>query len=825
MDDDQPGIDGSHARTVLSRDLPDLLVEFERKRGITLIEDQSKSQLEGFCEQFPDHRIDCDDLVNMITNLESAREPSEHDDMDDVESGSSHSHSQQSSASTDSRPMSPSELGVRSSTPPPAAHPFPRSQSHSVDATIGPCDVAHTPDLSPSRTRTSSASVAGDRSRDGSSGTRRESQIDTPAKDVLRGKGRAPPSSWQRPRPQALASSSRVRKTSDVSSSHSDGRLSSTSRPRKTSQPLEVPHTLEPGPVRSTSSGYVFPRATSPFYGDDSEWYADQHDRWNAERTRSVSSRAGSPEANSPAFQPFSSLGSPSIRQGMRLGPDGGDGGVGDGDDSQALERRYDALARTLQDKERHFEFTQNAHEATIADLESRVEHLQERIHGLTRSGDEMRQKEQRYLDEISRLEGDLAASQRRSDTAERVKDVMQQDLAYRETSIANLQGKINDLQERIAAAERDEAEHFDVQRAWDQDREQYRQQIEQLRGQVHDAGEKEAKLEQLESEKEALRVQLRDLHTELEEARRGSGFVTIDRGGQQSQPSTMSKKGGSSLGSELRGTWTQPQTGGDSPSTSQGGQRSQDNEEGIGSSDEEMDAGEGPNDIDASLESIVVTRTRRRRSRQNAVRTFQEVTTQTDAAEAGPSANVEADGDLPSYNEAALEKTIVERLHPNLVPGEHLSGDDEYAALVRALGMRCTTMEAMAQRRQQRIGSTAGSPNTSWLATTVELLPRPVKSLLHHQMRSGRRTSSRLLVQAVVVLLIGALLGHLLSSSSPAATTHHHHHYQIGATLEDGLAWHISNSLNLGLGASHVEYAPDPLDRKSPRAESAVPL
>lgn len=528
---------------------------------------------------------------------------------------------------------------------------------------------------------------------------------------------------------------------------------------------------------------------------------------------------------SSPAFQPFSSLGSPSIRQGMRLGPDGGDGGVGDGDDSQALERRYDALARTLQDKERHFESTQNAHEATIADLESRVEHLQERIHGLTRSGDEMRQKEQRYLDEISRLEGDLAASQRRSDTAERVKDVMQQDLAYRETSIANLQGKINDLQERIAAAERDEAEHFDVQRAWDQDREQYRQQIEQLRGQVHDAGEKEAKLEQLESEKEALRVQLRDLHTELEEARRGSGFVTMDRGGQQSQPGTMSKKGGSSLGSELRGTWTQPQAIGDSPSTSQRGQRSQDNEEGIGSSDEEMDAGEGPNDIDASLESIVVTRTRRRRSRQDAVRTFQEVTTQTDAAEAAPSANVEADGDLPSYNEAALEKTIVERLHPNVVAGEDFGGDDEYATLVRSLGMRCTTMEAMAQRRQQRTNSTADLPTSNWITTTVELLPRPVKSLIHHQMRSGRRTSSLLLVQAVVVLLIGTLLGHLLSGSSPASTTHHHHHYQIGATLEDGLAWHISNSLNLGLGASHVEYAPDPLDRKSPRAESAVPL
>lgn len=849
------------SRTVLCRDLPHLLQEFERKRGTALVEEESRTQLEEFCRQIPEQPIACDDLVKMILNLESALTLCSTDPLalSSSDRATTDDEDCASDSSRSSGPLSLSDLPSATSPIETSPRPFPRSQSESLDLTVSHRQHSRHPnhnrpnrtslsDLDSHRSRTSSTSaMESQRDSTGSRRTRRRSQIDSTAanttsedRDIFRGKGRAPPSSWQRPRPQALAA--RSRRTSDVSRSsdniaenQEDGSL--TLRYRQSSQPVDAAEHVGEEFTRSVSSGYVFPRTTSPGHTDE-KWYKEQEDYWErmsterVERARSNTSRAGSPELDSPSFQPFGALGStaspisPRIRQGLGTSASGRamyDNLTAETEAFGTLQRRYDNLVRTLQEKERSFESTQGIHETTIVELEAKVEELQERMHGVTRTNDEMRQKEQRYLDEISRLESDLATSQKRGDNAERIKEVMQQDLSYRETSIATLQGKITDLQERINAAERDEAEHFGRQQEWDHDREQYRSQLEDIRGQLQHALDKEARMEELDSEREALQAQVRDLHMELEEARRGSGFLPLG-GGMDSKPGTFSLKTGTSLGSELRDVWhAQPEV------------------------DQSLTTGdESGSDVDpdASLESVVITTTRRRK--QGSTKHFQEGSTQTDLAEPSHNTVGSSESSPPSYDEAATEKLITGRTHPNVATtteAEHLpliqhrllgilgidslassSAMQRYHVLSRHLGTRCTIFEDALVRSKKSPEVTDASMSTrrclssghfigNTASHVLNLLPKWARDGLVTSCKSRREErlfgpspSSRLIMAGSGILVVGVFMGKLLS---PGTT--HYHYYGSSGMMEDSLTWHLSNSLNLGLGSPHVEYASDP--------------
>ncbi|PWN28195.1 hypothetical protein BDZ90DRAFT_231954 [Jaminaea rosea] len=828
VDDDEdtkvgePSPSSPSLRTVALRDLPRLLNEFERKRGTPLVEDESRAQLEEFCQQMPDQTVACDDLAGMIFGLESARTATAAAPTSSSDDGESEDDAETSNSESSLSPSSTNNELPRADVP--------RSFSHSMDMTIGASGGPKSSSPSrPPRNRTTSASAA---------------DI-SPAKGIIKGKGsKAPPSSWSRPRPQALAG--RNRRTSETSQEIGD---------RRASQPYSGVASSDVGGYRSTSAGYVFPRASSP--GDD-EWYAEQHARHirnisNASRGASVGvgggggSRPASPELDHQSFHAFAALGSPIS---PAPGSAAGKSAAGEGAELESLQRRYDNLVRVLQEKERSFESTQNSQETTIADLDTQVEQLRERIHTLTKSNDEQRTKERRYLDEISRLEGDLATSQKRGDHAERVKEVMQQDLAHRETTIVNLQGKINDLLERVATAERDEADHYGRAQALGEEAEGLRTQIEQLRGQVRAAVEKEAKIEELESEREALRAQMRDLHLELEEARRGSGFLPAGQRGLSSQPSTIGGKAGASLGSELKGIFrgmSSVDETGDVPAEGSGGRgRDFDGEQTVTDSD----VGSSTTDPDASMESVVVTTTRRRRraaassseagGASSSSREYRETQSQTEQGTGS--------GHLapPSYDEAATEKIILERLHPApeagsgpLSPTSLVDVIDtatrkpdttlfsQYEAMAHKVGVRCTVLEDALRRQPTEAASGGGLTST-----ILQMLPPATQLRLRSiaQTTTGTRsadanrrskassvsTTQWFCIWTGSVMLVGVLIGMvLISQQSPSmlntATNQHgtqHDPWGLGVGLDSSLDWHTANSLNYGVGSTRIEYA-----------------
>jgi hypothetical protein len=485
-----------------------------------------------------------------------------------------------------------------------------------------------------------------------------------------------------------------------------------------------------------------------------------------------------------------------------------------DGSDSLAdLQRRYEHLARVLQEKERSFEDSQSYHESSIADLETRVESLQGRIHSLTKTGDEMKQKEQRYLDEISRLESDLATSQKKCETLERLRDMAQQETSARESSIVVLQGKVNDLQERITSMDREEAAHLDNEREWETDRDQYRKEIEKLRNDLRGALDKEAQIETLIIEKDALEAQLRALQNDLEEARSRSGFLSNGRGS-DSLPGTVSKR----LGRELAGALENIMD---------------ESVEDAGDAEfREATVGGAASDPDESLESVIVTTTRRRRVHQRTERTLTEIATQTETVEQESPTRPVDEPSPPTYDEAALEESVSARMHPacdknvNQATSElpsrtavtsvsNIFQDRDktrtlYDDLTRKVGLRCLVLEKALEEQAEAQGEVeTGSPSASpvprisrpagddsisrLLADSASrvrsCLPESLQAMWPHS--ATQDASFRLLVWGICVLAIGLLLGNLLSPRQQ----HIHYHGTTGGVHEDGASWTLMNT------------------------------
>lgn len=789
----------------------------------------------------------------MIENLQSASQDSaplpqqgrdeDQDPSDGGESDRATSSNSSASGTDEGHSMDPHPT---SSTPPrahsAASHtPFPSGNRQAGDETIVTASDSQ-------RSRTTSASAAQGRvsSKDPTSKRERhKSSANAPGsgasdREILKGKGGAPPSSWSRPRPQALAlrsgranSITSASLDSDPASGDIDGEESGSPAPqakryRQTSQPVSSTPEMgsdsfssPQGVPRSVSSGYVFPRATSPGMGDDS-WYADQEQRWErgsevgATSARSPVARSFSPGLESPitgggGYQAFGALSPTSPRAGVSRSTSHNDdfwatqqyqAGV---DELQSLQRRYDNLARVLQEKERNFESTQSLHETTIADLETKVEGLEDRNHTLTKSSDEMKQKEQRYLDEISRLEGDLSVSVKRCEGLERTRDVMTEDLNRREQTITGLQGKINELQERISSAELDEAEHFRHQHDWEQDRDQYREELDSLRRQVGEAHEELAKMKELESEREALQSQLRQLHADLEEARRNSGFLQVNPRGSTFLPTSLSKV----LGAELDSVFG---------STASRLPEHQEEEEEEVNDDPEQDRA----DPDESGESIIVTTTRRRRKRQDGSlpvstdsQSLVDTSTQT---EKGSSLETEltrplTEGLPPTYDEAAMEQAVVARLHPaskgGLAEADTIDRRSVAAGFSALLGLTDQLTED-AQDLQAEYDSVVDGTEIRCRVMEDAIKERKSRSRQHRRRRASARNWQRLLSYlsaeqqqpantgnllfcGLTTMALGVLLGSILSGSNGKT---YYHHWPSGV-MEDGLSWQMSNTLS----------------------------
>ncbi|CAO1627536.1 unnamed protein product [Sympodiomycopsis kandeliae] len=777
-----------HSRVVLSGDLPHLLSEFEKQRMSPLVDDDSRAQLEDFCQQVPDKPVTCDDLIKMITSLQNAQAEEDHDEeLPEQETDQHHSEPERDDddnlTSSASSAASSSDAGhtndksqrARASTPPRLAttsspKPFPHNNSSQAadfkeDVQAGLADdlqsglraPSRASDTAVQRSRTSSASAAQSRVTQDEQSKKRErhrSTVDAASKlgaldrEILKGKGRAPPSSWSRPRPQALAA--RSRRTSSAASSSfgsEDGgtpdRENSSpvpNRQRQTSQPIAAtPETDEfsfTGVPRSASSGYVFPRAMSPAVGDDT-WYQEQEERWERgsdHRARSPSLRGHSPALDSPgpsgsyqAFSALSNLDPTSPRQGVPRSIShnadfwaSNSAAAAANEELEAVQRRYDNLARVLQEKEKTFEGDRSHYETLIADLESKVETIQEDMHSLGKTSDDMKQRERKYLDEISRLEGDLALSQRRGDGLESARSVMHDDLLNRETTITTLQGKINDLQERVRSADVDEAEHFRREEDWNRDLDQYRQDLDDARQQLRQAFDRNAKMDVLESDCESLRAQLRDARSDLEEARRNSGFLPVR--GLKSAPSSMSKRLGSEL-ANVFGSGIGDLSGSMRPS--HGPSEDLDRVGEVEDQEEVMrsaDHSGGEEEADASSESVIITTTRRRRRHGDAtagdkttVRDFVETCTQTDDVEdqgtcddgtvEATSSGATVEALPPTYDEAAMEKAIIARLHP--------ATQDKSTPEAVQSESRSTTTTTMAKRPKLEASSVMGGFST----------------------------------------------------------------------------------------------------------------
>lgn len=319
----------------------------------------------------------------------------------------------------------------------------------------------------------------------------RRKSIDPENREVLRGKGKlqAPPSAWSRPKPQALANREkerereRQRKLSDASSLGSpdhpqnsplvdrdyDGHAAlglgrppppGGARQRLSSQPTmsvareelaATPPSL-PRSSSSSSTGFAFPRATSPPWGDSHE--ARANERWDAllddietpgasklpasasagssyfESARSSSSRAASPGIDESSIGNFSSFGilagagaaggpqsprrSSSRASGRRyrFDSDEADETMRQADDDD-LQSQLEALQRTLNERERAHNEVQEEHEAIISSLQNEIEVLKDQNAAMKREEKEASARETGQTDLINNLENDLSREQK----------------------------------------------------------------------------------------------------------------------------------------------------------------------------------------------------------------------------------------------------------------------------------------------------------------------------------------------------------------------------------------------------------------------------
>lgn len=222
------------------------------------------------------------------------------------------------------------------------------------------------------------------------------------------------------------------------------------------------------------------------------------------------------------------------------------------------------------------------------------------------------------------------------------------------------------------------------------------------------------------------------------------------------------------------------------------------------GSASDLPDSGEGE---DSSFVETV-TRRYKNRTKKRAAAEFAEQETQTDAGleQDLSSDRYERVPPPPSYDEAALEKAIVERLHPPL-PSKDTNTDlstwPEYCELSHQVGVRCTLLEA--RMRAQSLLPSSGhttrlSSSYKFKVGAVQLLHALTDLAQGRFPRDPRKLGGARVHVAWAVLASVFLLGMLVAHIVFPATT-----VQIGPYSSSLNEFSAAHSLYAPVGTAHV--------------------
>lgn len=847
--------------TILLKNLPMVLAEFEKEKGRALLNEEARPVLDSYVEANPELILKADSLHEMINALNASREDTEGDPIgveyvprrvlrreriedrnETSESGTDISTEEDESLSDDHQELTGSSRAINSThkSNSRSQFDFPRSQSERMSLSLQGKEVDEMPNLTSSNLRkktTSDPSAPFLQSQSLSekhskSRTERRKSGETGGdRDVLRGKGKAkvPPSSWSnaRPKPPAFAKRERNRRISDISSNYSETSLqedldedyspirSSTSlygqlgnglpsdahhrpiRQRLLSQPelRQESHSGVTNIPRSASSitpGSANFRTNESYHdGSSGSWTSITGESRSSPTPRSdndnVYIRGNSPVLDESSYHNFSAL-SPTLPSGYFVSPtsptidvervtsrgssvasrrrdmEEGDETLMTNDTTSALLARLEAVQKILSDKERQHDAVQEEHEMFISRLQDELEETKSEVNTRKREDKESKSRENSHLDTIASLEADLNQTEK---VLEMTRDLLAKTKADYEEQVdesSRLRLKMKELQQELEKAKLEEQSHNEAFKSWDMDREVYREKINGLHAHVDEVEAEISRLQEGERENKLLKEHIERLSTEMEDLRRGSSLRSSRIGGSDTDGGTLSKRLGSELAKQLASS----------------GMLSNDD---IYEEEEEM---EGEEDGE---ESFTISMKKKIRKIRGAMQDKQ----------IGPSES----SDLPTYDEAAMEKQVIDRLHPRVdatlngdIANKDLDvdvqmKDSSYLAITEKAGLRCTVLETKlkvyetANRSISTADSNESNKDTSihsrsirenWTNSIFQHIARlpdlsPSKSFLNSNKEDSKRQQQILSLFAISASLLFFLLGLWLGMGYPLMT------------------------------------------------------
>lgn len=838
--------------SILLKNLPKVLAEFEREKGRALLNEEARPVFDSYVEANPELALTADTLLEMINALTPSREEIESDvlrkemrqELSDNRSGTSDSGTDISTEEDENLSDDQEELtgfikaiDYTNKAKARSQFNFPRSQSERTSLTLEDKEVQNSTSSNLRKKTTSDPSAPFLQSRSPSDKhlknqkERRRSGETGGDKDVLRGKGKAkvPPSSWSnaRPKPPAFAKRERNRRISDISSNNSETSLqeypeeeyspirSSTSlhgqlgdvhhrpvRQRLASQP-EPRHELQTGfksprSASLASSGLFHSRANDSYHDGSSEsWTPITAEPRSSPTPRSdndvSSNRGGSPMLDESSYHNFSALsptlpldyfGSPtsptrdvgretsrqSSAASRRRDIEEGDETLMTIDTTSALLARVEAVQKILSEKERQHDAIQEEHEMFISKLQDELEETKSEVNTRKREDKESKYREKGHLESIASLEANLNQTEKILVMTRELLAKTKVDYDEQVDESNRLRVKMKGLQQDLEKAKTEEQSHGEASNSWDMDREVYREKINELHEHVDEVEAEISKLQEGERENKLLKEHIERLSAEMEELRRGSTLRGSGLAGSDADDGTLSKRLGSELARQLASS----------------GMLSSDNHDNVYEEEEETEGSED------GEESVRITMKKRIRKSRGVMQDKQ----------TGPSDS----SDLPTYDEAAMEKQVADRLHPRIdsklnieLGKEHLATDVKikgqfYLAITEKAGCRCTVFEERlklceaADTSSQRVNSSDSTERRSdllssikndWTSFLLQHLARlPYSNNFFNAIEDSKKQEQVLslcAISAVLFFLIGFLLGTgylLVTRSNPSLYT-----------------------------------------------------
>lgn len=832
--------------------LPVLLDDFEKLHGAQIIRSDQRTNVDHFADAHKEDTINVNGLVESVVQLlgnfiEAGSKLISDRGVDDAEVSGESQQDDLSRSVNIARSIDVKQVedfiftrAVQIGEPSPARRrplDFPRSQSEQQNVSVDKDEVRRKLSFSDPSTPVLQRPLPYVHTIDESQPVRRqrrrnESYDDRP---VLKGKGTAksPPSSWTKPKPQALAQKDRDLSGSEMSvkgSSHDDDyehndsdriltvsptasataatlfENSAAPRRRLSSQPSTASNVQVPRSASSSSQpgGFVFPRASSP--PDVDVLQASASERWHmlAEKGSSASRSQGaiSPTLDELSYYAFDAISPtsggdhyPRARSAAGRRSSGttrkqiddqsfGDEGISYSEQISSLEAQMEALQRALLEKDRSTEQVQRQSEEYVAGLQEHLDKVQADL-SLRRKEDALNKiREHNHLDTIADLEAELTRANGELDTLRAQHARLRSD--YDELVQAmELQAARNMEHRQEVEKARAEIEAFvESEQQWDVDREGYRATIKKLNDHIADLQQKLLGREEDQRIITSLKSNVESLMAELKEMRySGSGVLNVP--GKESDAS-LSKRLGSELARSLREGSQLLATGAEKEDDNRGDEGEQDDDDSV----------------------IVIHRRKRRSQVDNSTRLPVEITEagmQTVAAEADAVESTTTSAEIqnreplapPTYDEAKLEKAFSLRLHPAWssadvrLPNVQGSAVQSYQAVAQRIGTRCLHFEEQLKQDTDAANLEDEKPSlmTNILATGKAIFKQP-RSAISEVVNfcSSVQKQDLLPCRGFFFFLGGLLLGLamlvLLAPDNPY--------------MEDPEAWYISNTLQV---------------------------